>query len=240
MTLQNIVYNCKDCLEKQKWWTSIQGRCPYRLLYCVDTMEQETLFTSSKWDILKCLETGKKSPLDLAKETNTSIANISQQLRLLELAGFVKSERISNRDKGLPRILYSVSDNQAYIVASTPGFVDKKFLKLQEYQKCVLKIWFLDNPVLQRYLERFFWTIEKNLEKIDFIAFDAKDFGNVKVYISTNNADLKKLKDVAIDGSSGTVKFSITFIKDQDLKKSLPNCYAIYDPKNIAGGMVGG
>jgi predicted transcriptional regulator len=199
-------------------------------------MEQETLFTSSKWDILKCLEAGKKSPIDLAKETNTSVANISQQLRLLELAGFVKSERISNRDKGLPRILYSVSDNHSYIVASTPGFVDKKFLKLQEYQKCTLRIWFLDNAALQRYLERFFWTIEKHLEKIDVICVDAKDFASVKVGIVTNNVELKKLKDISIDGINGLVKFSISFVKEQDVKKSLSNHYIIYDPKNLVRG----
>jgi predicted transcriptional regulator len=209
-------------------------------------MEQETLFTSSKWDILKCLETGRKSPLDLAKETNTSIANISQQLRLLELAGFVKSERISNRDKGLPRILYSIAGNNSYIVASTQGFVEKKFLTLQDYQKCTLKIWFLDNVALQRYVERFFWTIEKHLDKIDLIALDSKDFNNVKVVILTNNADLKKLKDIIIEGSNGSVKFSITFIKDQDAKKSLQNHYVIHDSKNIAfsvstvGGTIGG
>ncbi len=195
-------------------------------------MEQETLFTSSKWDILKSLETGKKSPLDLAKETNTSIANISQQLRLLELAGFVKSERISNRDKGLPRILYSITDNYSYIVASMPGFVDKKFLKLQDYQRCSLKIWFMDNQNIQRYVERFFWSIEKYLDKIDVITVDAKDFSNVKVGILTSNADVKKLKDLSVEGQYGVVKFSLNFVKDQDIKK-LSSQYIIHDPKNL-------
>jgi predicted transcriptional regulator len=196
-------------------------------------MEQETLFTSSKWDILKCLEVGKKSPLDLAKETHTSVANISQQLRLLELAGFVKSERISNRDKGLPRILYSIASNNSYIVATTVGFVDKKFLTLQDYQKCTLRIWFLDNVILQKYVERFFWSIEKYLDKIDIIAVDAKEFSNIKVSVLTSNVDIKKLKDVSIEGQNGTVKFSITFIKEQDVKKSLFNMYIIHDIKNL-------
>ncbi len=196
-------------------------------------MEQETLFTSSKWDILKCLESAKKSPLDLAKETNTSVANISQQLRLLELAGFVKSERISNRDKGLPRILYSLAENYSYLVVSTPGFVDKKFLKLQDYQKCTLRIWFLDNPSVQRYVERFFWSIEKHLEKIDILAMDTKDSNTINVYISTANADIKKsIKDLTIDGQNGSKKFVVTFVKDQDLKK-LSNLYVIHDSKNV-------
>lgn len=201
----------------------------------MDTMEQETLFTSSKWDILKCLEAGKKSPLDLAKETNTSVANISQQLRLLELAGFVKSERISNRDKGMPRILYSVADNHSYIVASTPGFVEKKFLTLQDYQKCTLKIWFLDNQNLQRYVERFFWGIERLLDKIDVIAFDAKDFNNIKVNILSGNQDVKKLKDIVVDGQFGIVKFSINQIKDQDVKK-LSQQFVLHDPKSMVKG----
>ena len=197
-------------------------------------MEQETLFTSSKWDILKCLEVGKKSPIDLAKETNTSVANISQQLRLLELAGFVKSERISNRDKGLPRILYFLADNYSYLIASMPGFVDKKFLKLQEHQKCVLKIWFLDNQDLQRYIERFFWSIEKFLDKIDILTIDNKGLNDINVYISTSNSELKKsIKDISIDGSLGSKKFSITFVKDQDLKKSLENTYVIHDPNHV-------
>ncbi|MGV8086779.1 MAG: helix-turn-helix domain-containing protein [Candidatus Woesearchaeota archaeon] len=199
-------------------------------------MEQETLFTSSKWDILKCLEFGKKSPLDLAKETNTSVANISQQLRLLELAGFVKSERISNRDKGLPRILYSISKNYCYLISSMPGFVDKKFLVLQDYQKCTLKIWFLDNVVLQRYVEKFFWNIEKYIDKIDVIAIDSKELGNVKVFMLSNNADVKKLKDIMIDGPNGSIKFSIFFIKEQDVKKSLLNTYVIHDIKNLVNG----
>jgi len=200
-------------------------------------MEQETLFTSSKWDILRCLESGKKSPIDLAKETNTSVANISQQLRLLELAGFVKSERVSNRDKGLPRILYSISDNHSYIVASMPGFVNKKFLKLHDHQKCTLKIWFLDNVNLQRYIERFFWAhLEQNLDKIDAIALDAKDFGHIKVSIVSSSLDAKKFKDIVISGNNGPVKFSVNFVKDSDAKKLLSNHYVLHDPKNLISG----
>ena len=200
-------------------------------------MEQETLFTSSKWDILKCLESGKKSPLELAKDTNTSVANISQQLRLLELAGFVKSERISNRDKGLPRILYSLSDNYSYLIVSAPGFVDKKSVKLQEYQKAILKIWFLDNANIHRYVEKFFWSLEKFWEKIDIIAFESKDNENVNVLLLSSNPDIKKsIKDTSIDGPSGSKKFSVTFLKESDIKQSLSNAYILYDPKNRVRG----
>ena len=94
-------------------------------------MEHETLFTASKWDILKQLEHGPSSPLELSKVCGTSIANISQQLRLLEMAGLVTSRRISNKAKGKPRILYSLAGNLSYMIATTDDFVDKKVLQLR-------------------------------------------------------------------------------------------------------------
>ena len=89
-------------------------------------MDQETLFTGSKWDILKLLEGKEMSPIELAKESGTSMANISQQLRFLEMAGIVKSKRISNRDKGQPRIMYSLTGENSFLIMVTPGFVEKK------------------------------------------------------------------------------------------------------------------
>ena len=200
-------------------------------------MEQETLFTSSKWDILKCLESGKKSPIDLARESKTSVANISQQLRLLELAGFVKSERISNRDKGLPRILYSLAGNYSYLVISSPSFVNKKFMKLEDYQKSIMKIWFVEDKSLQYYIEKFFWTIEKNLNKIDLLTIDISDSRTLKVSVISENPELKKsLKDTVLDGPFGPKNFVINFVKESDIKKNIlekSKQLILYNPKNI-------
>jgi predicted transcriptional regulator len=88
-------------------------------------MEQETLFTASKWEILKLLESGPLSPIELASLSRTSVANVSQQLRLLEIAGLVTSERVPNRDKGQPRILYSIAGNSCYMISTENKFVDK-------------------------------------------------------------------------------------------------------------------
>ena len=73
-------------------------------------------------------------------------------------------------------------------------------------------------------------------QKIDVIALDAKDFSNVKVNILTSNADVKKLKDINVAGQFGTVKFSINFIKDQDVKK-LSQQFVLHDPKNMVRGI---
>jgi len=199
-------------------------------------MESESLFTSSKWDILKCLEKGKKSPLELANEAKTSVANVSQQLRLLELAGFVKSERIPNREKGLPRIVYSLAENFSYLVISSTDFVAKKFMKLQDYQKIILRIWFIENISLHYYCEKLFWSIEENLPKIDYLGIDFSDTNNISVHILTGNAEMKKtLKDLSIEGPAGVKHFLFTYLKDTDtdVHRLSSGIYTLYDSKSI-------
>jgi predicted transcriptional regulator len=130
-------------------------------------MELETLFTASKWEILKLLSEQPLSPLQIAERSSTSLANVSQQLRLLEMAGLVKSERISNRDKGQPRILYSLAGDQSYLIATTSDFVEKKLFQLSAYNKVILRIWFYEDPNIRYVLEKAFWQIEQHLPNIE-------------------------------------------------------------------------
>ncbi|MDD9954101.1 MAG: helix-turn-helix domain-containing protein [Candidatus Woesearchaeota archaeon] len=138
-------------------------------------MDHETLFTASKWTILKHLEKGPASPLELSNECETSIANISQQLRLLEMAGLVTSERISNRDKGKPRILYSLAGDLSYMIATTGDFVEKKVVQLSARNKAVMKIWFYPDEQLRYTLEKAFWKLEQHLDKLNTIRIDADE-----------------------------------------------------------------
>ncbi|MBW2990751.1 ArsR family transcriptional regulator [Candidatus Woesearchaeota archaeon] len=202
-------------------------------------MEQETLFTASKWDILKILSSGSKSPLQLAKLSNTSVANISQQLRLLEMAGLVQSKRISNRDKGQPRLLYSLAGNHSFLIASTQDFVEKKFHKLSEYNKVILKIWFLDNPKLHYYLEKAFWYIEEYINKIDVILLDLGKSNEINLLVISDVLELKKeLRKSLIKNPEGVSKTVFFNVKTKsEFKKLLNNpaskFYVLYDPSNL-------
>ena len=212
-------------------------------------MEQETLFTASKWDILKILSSGSKSPLELAKLSNTSVANISQQLRLLEMAGLVHSRRISNRDKGQPRLLYSLAGNHSFLIASATDFVDKKFLRLSEYNKIILKIWFLSNPELHYYLEKAFWQVEQYINSIDAIFLNLASKEEIELMIISESPNLKKeLKTSVIknpEGAQKTILFNCQ--SPNELKKlassELSALYSLYDPSSLLiskkdGGLV--
>ncbi len=102
-------------------------------------MDIETLLTGTKWEILKLLSEKKLSPLEIAKKLNTTIANISQQVRLLQTAGLVKKEKTSAVKAGKPRALFSISHDYAMIIVFSEGFAEKKLIKLTKEQKAHLK-----------------------------------------------------------------------------------------------------
>ncbi|MBW2966588.1 winged helix-turn-helix domain-containing protein [Candidatus Woesearchaeota archaeon] len=107
-------------------------------------MELETLLTGSKWEILELLAKNKLSPTELAKKLNTTIANISSQLRLLQTAGLVKREKTRAAGAGKPRTLFSLSDDFCFITVFSTNFAKKKLLRLNKEQKEVLKKWLKD------------------------------------------------------------------------------------------------
>jgi len=102
-------------------------------------MDVETLLTGTKWEIIELLSKEKLSPSELGKELNTTIANISQQLRLLQTAGLIKKEKTGYGKPGKPRVLFSLSDDYALILVFSKGFAEKKLVRVSNKQKEMLK-----------------------------------------------------------------------------------------------------
>ncbi len=92
-------------------------------------MDIESFLTSSKWDILTELSKNQKSPLELAKIFNTSVANMSQQLKLMEATGVISKIKIPNKDKGKPRIRYYIKDETYYLLRLGKSFAVKQTIK---------------------------------------------------------------------------------------------------------------
>jgi len=175
-------------------------------------MELETLFTEQKWNILKSLSKGSFSPLQLSSQSNTSMANISQQLRLLEASSLVGKRKIPNRDKGKPRSLYHLSKDFAYLIQVSDGFADKKLLDLDPHQKARFTLWFLKQKNLQYVFEKWFWKIEAHLPQITGILLIEQQLQEqdkkLPVYIITTKPPelKKKLGSIEIKDASGSTK----------------------------------
>ena len=132
-------------------------------------MEIASLFAEQKWNILQQLSKQELSPLQLAKLTNTSIANISQQLKLLEAAGLVSKHKIPNRERGKPRTLYALAGEQAYVVCLTKTLAAKQLVALDSSIKISIAILFIPKPELRYPVLRYFWDIEHLLNDIQSI-----------------------------------------------------------------------
>lgn len=121
-------------------------------------MEKETLFTTSKWEIIQTLAREPSAPLGIAKTLNTTIANVSQQLRLLEAAGLVQKKRLANVEAGKPRALYSLSADIAFLSLAARGNATKKLLTLSSLQVITSRCWLLENTISDA-LAAFFYSI---------------------------------------------------------------------------------
>jgi DNA-binding transcriptional regulator GbsR (MarR family) len=196
-------------------------------------MELETLFTDQKWNILKSLSFAKYSPLQLAQRSKTSMANISQQLRLLEAFNLVKKEKIKNRDRGKPRTLFSLSNDHAYIVTAFEGFAGKRLLQLDNLHKILLRAWFLQDQKQRHDAEKFIWAIE---DKVNFVDFIAVQISSNKMIIGLEKSTTLKIKK-EIQSPEIDV-FPIEDLREQAKKKkgifSQPQTlHILYDRLNI-------
>lgn len=104
-------------------------------------MDVETLLTGIKWEIIETIAKQPSSPTELAKKLNTSVANISQQLRLLQTAGLINKKKISQLKPGKPRAQFSLADDFCMIISFSQDLVKKKLIRLTTEQKKVIKKW---------------------------------------------------------------------------------------------------
>lgn len=159
-------------------------------------MEIEPLISGSKWSMIHLLSEKSRSPTELAEKTGTSIANISQQLRLLEVAGIVKKERCGSREKGKPHMLFSLNGDTAYIAAICSGFSEKKMIPADAHHQAVLRIWMLTSPEMHLSLERFYLEAEKILS----VSSIAANPDSKKIMVIAKDKDSeKKVSEIKTD-----------------------------------------
>ena len=179
-------------------------------------MEIESLFSSTRWEILRALSKVSLSPMELASVLDTTSANISQQLRLLELAGLVKSEKTSNVNKGKPRVIYSIFENNAYLILAAKNFAQKKLLKINNYHNFILKSWFLDNQDHHKLVSELYTQMEPSLKTTEVVAVKNSG-GDLKVYV------------VGAKFKCNLPKVRIEFVTTSELSKK-SDMVILYDP----------
>ena len=182
-------------------------------------MEIEPLISGSKWTILELLSEKSLSPTEMAEKTKTSLANISQQLRLLEMTGIVKKERQNLREKGKPRMLFSLNDDYSYVVAMFHDFSAKKLFPATGHHKVVMKIWCLLDAGAHYAVEKFYFDCEQYLSGISeiYVTPDSK-----KIIVAVKDRESEKAV------SSIKSEMEVQTVMDKGRGKIPPDSHRIY------------
>lgn len=150
-------------------------------------MDYGALLTESKWNIIRNLSETEQTPTELAEKTNTSLANISQQLRLLEAYGIVIKERRGSMKKpGKPRTIFSLGKEINHIISISNFGAVKKNLELDYFQKAILNI-LLVNKGLSYYLEKFFIEKDEVIKKCDAIGLIPTQDEKIELLLITDH-----------------------------------------------------
>lgn len=152
-------------------------------------MDFDMFLTSPRWEILQIIAKNPSSPVELAEKLGTTVSYISQQMRLLEVAGLVNKKRTGAVEKGKPRTLFSISNELFYVISLTKDFSQKKLIKA-DYHKDILKIWNIEDVGLHFYVERLYWKLQESIECINGIFLEKEP--PYKIIIVTENSKIKK------------------------------------------------
>lgn len=181
-------------------------------------MEFDNFLSEPRWKILELIANNPSSPVKISEEIGTSVAYVSQQLKLLEAAKIVSKQRTKASDKGQPRIVYSIMQDVFHITALIDKFPRKKKISPTQRQKIVLKIWMIEKESLSYLSEKLFWKIEPHLEKIDDFFIDIE---KNEIILVSKKATINTIVQSFLKESTGKVSCKI-------LQKSPKNTSGLY------------
>jgi len=178
-------------------------------------MEYDSFLDAPRWKILQVIANKPSSPLEISKKTGTSVAYISQQLKLLDAAGLTEKEKTGNIEKGKPRTLFRISKEVAYISLLTHGFSEKRLLELTDHHKAILKIWLFTDSSFHMEIERFYYELERKLDSVVSVYLDASK-PVPRISIVSDSKKLKSEIDSFYKKTEGNIKYN--FISEKEVK----------------------
>lgn len=181
-------------------------------------MDVDLLTAKAKWAVLERLAKKESSPLEIAKQLNTSVANVSTQLRYLEIANVVKKRRITNAAAGMPRILYSINRPLCIVMAASNDFSMRKVVELDAEKEIMLRIWQLPKPT-HAPLVRFYLQFQQLFDENHDVYYADHGDNVIKVVVCNNKKPLPA-KIITVDTGKTQVVVDVRFV-NQDTRDSM-------------------
>ena len=166
------------------------------------------IFSTNKWVILKEIAENPQSPSDLALKTNTSLSNISQQLKLLEAYQILRRDKSEEKSTGKPRTIYSLNIELAYALILKKGMAERKVFYVDHNNEMFFNILFSINPEDLMFMLKFSFKYEDILKKCKSIGFLKSTRDSIELFLITDHLDeiRSKFSNIFVDDHLGRAK----------------------------------
>ncbi|MBD3204480.1 ArsR family transcriptional regulator [Candidatus Woesearchaeota archaeon] len=185
-------------------------------------MEAEDILEDTRWKILCKISKKPVTQSELSESLNTSLANISSQMRLLKALKLVKSKKKNKKKtRGKPQSVYSLGKEFAHIRIVKKDLCEKKKISMNRLDKYVLTSYFIKEA--RYFLLKFYFDHEDLLKKCDSLAFFNIDKNKLNLLaINENKHELiKAFENVAITGQDKTLKILVHVYTKQDITSGI-------------------
>lgn len=212
-------------------------------------MEIEQFITQTKWSILCALAESEKSSSEIATETGSSLANISQQAKLLEAYGMITPvKKLSKGRTGKPKRTYKLNHNFTFLANVEKGFSGKTTLQLDKHERAFINIWFYEQKQAWSYLRAYLVLNEELFTLCSTIAVVSSDKQEIHLILITEKQNLEKIRnnhsqhEIKIGNETKKViswTHSLEELeegvmrKDEYFLKILSNPHILYDRDNL-------
>lgn len=210
------------------------------------------MLSNSRWQILKELADKEQSALDLSLVLDTSVSNMTQQLKLLEAYNIVSKKKSNEKQVGKPKIIYEIKDEFAYTVLLKKTCAERRLFKLEGFNGFLFNLMFNTGTDDSFFILKFMLKNEDVLKKCKAFGFIKSTKDSVELFILTENVDeiRAKFSNLFIEDLNGKTKKIINWThneweindglgrKDKYFLDMLWNVRIIYDPNNILKNMI--
>lgn len=147
------------------------------------------LLLDNKWEIIKEISQGPKSPTEIAISTHTSVSNIIQHLKILEAYNIVKKEKSNEKSSGKRKTLYTLSTEAAQIIYIKNGSSLKKTIKIEKENEFIINTITSTSPEDSLFIITFLIKYEDILKKCKTIGLLKTNKDNIEFFIITDYVD---------------------------------------------------
>jgi len=162
---------------------------------------------SGKWELLQLLAMIPRNSTQLAHTLNTSLANVTQQLAVLEAYGLVTKEKETSATKrvGKPRLRYSIAKDVSYLGLISDGFAEKKALTLTGFHQVMARSLLRLTPEEHYALMKFLLSHDELLHKCDGICLLKTTKDSLELFLHSEHLDeiRKRYSNTIVQEQSG-------------------------------------